>query len=274
MTNILVVDSNANTGFRLKKIFEGHEIGFTNVSSANEAITRLHKNYDIIIIDINLGPDDGFEVIKRIQEHNSTSTVIITTSTNTRRAFVRGIRLGASDYILKPYEDTYIKGKILKHIKDIESNVPKNTAVVEGMIYKHVEKAIKSKSELLVGMIVVYSISNPMQQIIRAPLIKGLFSKIEKSVFSTDLLGNSRKYTGESTGFGVNGKVYIIDGIRLSDKENVVQFIKNLAKNQLNDSEYGFELEFLSLPHEINPDERILETLSKRIEESLMNISE
>lgn len=175
MTNILVVDSNANTGFRLKKIFEGHEIGFTNVSSANEAITRLHKNYDIIIIDINLGPDDGFEVIKRIQEHNSTSTVIITTSTNTRRAFVRGIRLGASDYILKPYEDTYIKGKILKHIKDIESNVPKNTAVVEGMIYKHVEKAIKSKSELLVGMIVVYSISNPMQQIIRAPLIKGLF---------------------------------------------------------------------------------------------------
>lgn len=266
MTSILVIDSNANTGFRLKKVFEGHQINITNVSSANEAITRLHKHYDIIIIDINLGPDDGFEVIKRIQEHNSASTVIITTSTNTRRAFVRGIRLGASDYILKPYEDTYIKGKILKHIKEIEVSTPKNTATVENIIYKHVEKSIKNKTEMLVGLVVVYSISNPTQIITKAPIIKGLFSKLEKTALSVDFLSDSNKYNGESVSYGVNGKIYILDGIKLSDKENVIKVFKTIAKEMLNSSEYGFELEFMSLPHELNPEERILETLSKKIE--------
>lgn len=266
MTNILVVDSNANTGFRLKKVFEGHNIRFTNVSSASEAITRLHKNFDIIIIDINLGPDDGFEVIKRIQEYNSSSTVIITTSTNTRKAFVRGIRLGASDYILKPYEDTYIKGKILKHIKEIEINTPKNTVAVENIIYKHVEKSIKSKTEMLVGLVVVYSISNPTQIITKAPIIKGLFSRLEKTAFSVNFLSDSMKYSGESVPYGVNSKVYILDGIKLSDKENVVEIFKKIAKEMLNSCEYGFELEFMSLPYELHPDERILETLSKKIE--------
>lgn len=266
MTNILVVDSNANTGFRLKKIFEGHSIQFTNVTSASEAITRLHKNFDMIVIDINLGPDDGFEVIKRIQEHNSASTVIITTSTNTRKAFVRGIRLGASDYILKPYEDTYIKGKILKHIKEIETNTPKNAATVENIIYKHVEKSIKTKTEMLVGLVVVYSVSNPTQVITNAPIIKGLFSKLEKNAFSVDFLSDSTKYGGESVSYGVNGKVYILDGVKLSDKENAVRNFKKIAKDMLNSSEYGFELEFISLPHELNPEERILETLSKKIE--------
>lgn len=274
MTNILVVDYNANTGFRLKKIFEGHQVNFTTVSTASEAISRLHRQYEIIIIDINLGPDDGFELIQKIQDHNSTSTVVITTSINTRKAFVRGIRLGAADYILKPYEDTYIKGKLLKHIKEIEANVPKNTAAVEEIVYRHIEKALKNKHEMLVGLVVVFNTHNPTQMVIKTPIVKGFFAKLEKTIFSLDLLADSVKYTGESVNYGMNGKVFIIDALKLSDKENVVAVVKGIADEMLSTSEYGYEMEFMSLPYELNAEERVMDTLSKRIEESLGEIGE
>lgn len=268
MIHILVVDYNANTGFRLKKIFEGHPVSFTTVSSANEAITRLHKQYEIIIIDINLGPDDGFEVIQKIQEYNSSSIVIITTSTNTRKAFVKGIRLGAADYILKPYEDTYIKGKLLKHMKELESGAPQSPVATEAILSKHLEKAVKTKNEMLIGIVAVFSLANPTQMVSKTPIIKGFFSKIEKMIYSADLLSDSVKYTGESVYYGMNSKIFIVDALKRSDKEYVVKAVKEIAEEILSESEYGYEIEFMSLPHELNPDERILETLTKRMEKN------
>lgn len=275
MTSILVVDNNANTGFRLKKIFEGHQVDFSMATSGTEAINKLHKKFDIIIIDINLGADDGFEVIKRVQEHNFDSIVIIATSTNTRKAFVRGIRMGASDYILKPFEDTYIKGKLLKHINDVDSAVTtRNTSEVEGMIYKHLEKAIKAKSEMLVGIVVLYSVNNPTQKIVKTPIIKGFFSKLDKAVYASELLPDTVKYMGETIDYGMNSKIIVIDGLKQSDKENVAEEVKKMASMMLEDSEFGFEMEFLSLPYELKEGERILDTLSRKIEESIGTIAD
>ncbi len=272
MTKILVVDSNANTGFRIKKIFENYQIKFSMASTSNEAIGKLHKQFDIIIVDINLGSDDGFDVIQKIHENNSSALVIIVTSTNTRKAFVRGIRLGAVDYILKPFEDTYIKGKILKHIKDSETSATKSPAAIESVIYKHIEKSVKTKNDMLVGMVVVYSISNPTQIVVKSPLIKGFFAKLDKAVYASELIPDSNKYIGETVDSGLNGKIIILDAVKLSEKENVVSEVKKMAVEMLGNSEFGFEMEFLSLPHELKPDERVLETLTRKIEENISSI--
>lgn len=272
MTKILVVDSNANTGFRIKKIFENYQIKFSMASSSSEAISKLHKQFDMIIVDINLGSEDGFDVIQKIHENNSSALVVIVTSTNTRKAFVRGIRLGAVDYILKPFEDTYIKGKILKHIKDTETPSPKSPAAIESIIYKHIEKSVKSKNDLLVGMVVVYSVANPTQIVVKSPIVKGFFSRLDKAVYASELTNDSTKYIGETIDTGINGKLIILDALKLSEKENVVSEVKKMAVEMLENSDFGFEMEFLSLPHELRPDERVLETLTRKIEENINNI--
>ncbi len=267
MTNILVVDSNPATGFHLKKLFSEYHIEFSTATSGSEAINRLHRQFDIIIIDINLGIDDGFEVIQKINEHATTAMIIIATSTNTRKAFVRGIRLGASDYILKPYEDTYIKGKILNHIRELKEaeNIP-SAASVDNLIYKHLEKAVMNKTEMIVGIVMVYSVKNPTLPIRKNALIKGFFNHIDKAVYASELLDDSMKYFGETADYAMNGKIVIIDAVKLSDKENIVQSIKRIANETLDTSEFSYEIEFMSLPHELNADERVLETLNRRIE--------
>lgn len=269
-TSILVIDTNANTAYRLRKILENHPVEIDAASNAAEVMTKLHKKHDIIIIDINMGVDDGFDIIQRINEHAPGAVVIIATSTNTRKAFCRGIRLGASDYILKPYDDKYFITKLNQHIKTISGNKNRVTQDPDSIIFKHLEKAIKNREEMLVGLIVVYQINNPTLSITSLPLIKGFYSKLDKLLSSDEVGYQSIKLNGETVNYGVNGKVLIIDGIRLSEKEYAVQEIKRLAESMLEGSDFSYEMEFLNLPYELKGDDKIISVLSQRIEENMV----
>lgn len=269
-TSILVIDTNANTAYRLRKILENHPVEIDSASNAAEVMTKLHKKHDIIIIDINMGVDDGFDIIQRINEHAPSALVIIATSTNTRKAFCRGIRLGASDYILKPFDDQYFISKLNHHIKTISNNKNRVTQDPDSIIFKHLEKAIKNREEMLVGLVVVYKISNPTLSVTELPLIKGFYSKLDKMLSGDEIGYQSIRLSGETVNYGVNGKVLIVDGIRLSDKEDAVQEVKRLAESVLNGSDFSYEMEFLNLPYELKGDDKIISVLSQRIEENMV----
>ncbi len=270
MTRILVIDSNLSTGFHLKKLLANYPVEIFSASSESEAIAKMHKQFDIVILDINLGGDDGFEVMQRINEHATTPLIIVATSTNTRRAFVRSIRLGASDYILKPYDENYIKGKLLKHIKELQSsNAVQSSENIDLLIKKHMETAVLNKTEMVIGAVIVYNNNNPMQEVTKNTLVKGFFSKLDKAVASSELLADSETHIGSTAQYGINGKVIIIDSVKFSNKEKVVQAVKRIADETLSTSVFSYEMEFLSLPQELKPNERVMDTLSKKIEENI-----
>lgn len=269
MTNILIIDSNATTAYRLKKIFEDYPINFNSFSSGREAVSRAYKSQDIIIIDVNLSDEDGFNIIDRLNEMNSEAIIVIVTSDNTRRAFVRGIRLGAADYILKPFNDKYIREKILKHINVSNSKTENYREIAEKLIYDHVEDAILNKSELVVGMVAVYNVNNPMQVLNNVPIVNGLFSRIDNLIESNEPNLHSIVYKGESTPHSPNSKIIILDGIKLSEKEFVVADFQEIANETLADSNFGYELEFMSIPYELTDDRGIIDVLSSKLEQNI-----
>ncbi|HSN65240.1 MAG TPA: response regulator [Fusibacter sp.] len=125
MTNIMVIDINATTVYRIRKLLEGIPVEVITASTSYEAINRvgnLQSILDMIIIDVNLGSEDGYELISKLKEINPNLVVIIATSINTRKSFIRAIRVGANDYILKPFDDEYVKSKLMAHIKFIETS--------------------------------------------------------------------------------------------------------------------------------------------------------
>lgn len=65
--------------------------------------SALHGNYDLIVLDILLPKMDGIEVLKRIRGMEIQTPVIFLTAKDSESDIVKGLNLGADDYLTKPF---------------------------------------------------------------------------------------------------------------------------------------------------------------------------
>jgi DNA-binding response OmpR family regulator len=72
-----------------------------NAEEANEKI--LMFEYDCILLDIGLPDGNGLEILDAIKKHNKIDGVIIITAKNSLEDKVKGLNLGADDYLSKPF---------------------------------------------------------------------------------------------------------------------------------------------------------------------------
>ena len=70
------------------------------------------QNYDLVILDLGLPRIDGFEVIKRLRRRSSTPPVLILTARDALPDRVRGLDLGADDYMIKPFELPELEARV------------------------------------------------------------------------------------------------------------------------------------------------------------------
>jgi len=105
-TIILVDDVNfqlISTKERLKKFYDVYP------AQSAEAMFEilLHTKPDLILLDINMPGSDGYETIKQLKddERYSDIPVIFLTSKNDKKSMTQGLKLGAYDFITKPYND-------------------------------------------------------------------------------------------------------------------------------------------------------------------------
>ena len=75
----------------------------SNLAEADAAIDR--KTYDLVLADIRLGNDDGFEVLAHCRAKQPAAAVIVITGYGTVDTAVEAIRLGAFDFLTKPLLD-------------------------------------------------------------------------------------------------------------------------------------------------------------------------
>ncbi|WP_350344024.1 response regulator [Proteinivorax tanatarense] len=103
---ILIVEDdpmvrNINMGF-VKKINSSYEVYETsNVESAKEVVAN--NNLDIILLDIYLGDVNGPTLLKWVRENDFNVDVILITADNSAETIEMVLRLGAIDYIIKPF---------------------------------------------------------------------------------------------------------------------------------------------------------------------------
>jgi len=102
-TTILVVDDRANVRLLLEEFLSGQ--GFTVVTSSNgqDALELARRaRPDMILLDIMMPKMDGYEFLERYRQEYRTPVIIITAKEEETDA-VRGLDLGADDYIIKPF---------------------------------------------------------------------------------------------------------------------------------------------------------------------------
>ena len=79
-------------------------------ASADHALST--QTYDLAIVDLGLPRLDGFEVIKRLRRRAATPPVLILTARDALQDRVRGLDLGADDYMTKPFELPELEARV------------------------------------------------------------------------------------------------------------------------------------------------------------------
>lgn len=75
----------------------------------------LEKNFDLIILDIMLPSMNGFEICKAIREKKQTPLIIVSAKTEDIDK-IRGLGLGADDYIIKPFSPNELVARVKAHM--------------------------------------------------------------------------------------------------------------------------------------------------------------
>ncbi|MDK2866057.1 MAG: hypothetical protein PWP51_2035 [Clostridiales bacterium] len=262
----LVVDINTTTSYRIKKLVN-ENIDILVATSSFEAINRLtnHIDIDLVIIDVKLGAEDGYELIDRIKMLYPDIMVLVLTGLNTRKSFVQALKVGASDYVLKPFDDDYLRQKLGGHIehfaksKDIPDYSPNQ---IDQAVFHAVKKAVQENYELLIGLMVIYH-KNPKSN--RSTNFKDLAILRTLTMEVTNLL----KDDDGIFHLGNNGIVIILPKRSLNDKEQTKNLFLNVLNNFIKTNEIDDTFvagAFISLPNEINPKKNALTVLAKEVE--------
>ncbi len=106
---ILVVEDEP--GLRMVVESEIARAGFDVVSVANglDAITKLSKEkFDLAILDVTLPGKSGIEILQFIHEKRINTRVIMLTGMEGLSVAIKAVKLGADDYIPKPFDAEYL----------------------------------------------------------------------------------------------------------------------------------------------------------------------
>jgi len=110
MSEILVVDDEQSMrdflAIMLKK--EGHEV-VTAMNGADAIKAVQSEIFDLVITDIKMPGTDGLEVLKTVKEISPETVVIMVTAFATAETAVEAMKLGAYDYIIKPFKVDELK---------------------------------------------------------------------------------------------------------------------------------------------------------------------
>lgn len=141
---ILVIDDTKNIKMLIGKALasEGYEVN--TAESGQEGIALLKtQGYDLVLLDIRMPNMSGTEVLRIIKDIDEAVPVVIITAFPTVKNAVDCIKLGAVDYLRKPFTAEKIK-QVIKQILDRKEITPQNTNNHEACI-EYAKKCINER---------------------------------------------------------------------------------------------------------------------------------
>ena len=124
---ILVVDDHEEVRELLQHVLISKGYKVLSASNGEEAIEKVRANgIDLALLDMKMPGMNGIEVLRTIKnEINSSLPVIIMTAYGSPETAVRAMRLGASDYLCKPFDTTEQVATAVKECLDSHRRISK-----------------------------------------------------------------------------------------------------------------------------------------------------
>lgn len=121
--NILIVDDNKSVLSALQLVLQKHFVYVHGMSSPNLIISAMQQErYDVVLLDMNFtasvqSGNEGIYWLKRIVEAHPQVSVVMITAFGDVELAVRALKEGATDFLLKPWDNDKLVGHILSALK-------------------------------------------------------------------------------------------------------------------------------------------------------------
>jgi len=118
MDKVLLIDDEADVQYSFGRIFDSPQIEVATANSGEEGISLVPKvKPDLVIMDIRMGGMSGLETLRRIRESYPKLLVIMMTAYGTTQTAIEAMKLGAYDYLLKPFDVPRLKEIVTNALK-------------------------------------------------------------------------------------------------------------------------------------------------------------
>lgn len=110
---ILLTEDNIALADGLSAILRGtgHAVDVVHDGASANAVIAA-ENFDLVILDLNLPEMDGLDVLRAMRARQNQAAVLILTARGTPEERVKGLDLGADDYLIKPFDIAEFEARV------------------------------------------------------------------------------------------------------------------------------------------------------------------
>lgn len=120
---LLIVDDEPDVLFTLSHCFDPKKYCVDTAANGAESLHQIaHNTYQLILLDLNMAPISGLEVLTELRKINQETVVIILTAFSTLDSAIEALRLGAFDYLIKPAPVETIRKRSAEALKRYAQN--------------------------------------------------------------------------------------------------------------------------------------------------------
>lgn len=267
---ILILDNVKSIRSRVKSLLNPDKYTIYEASNATEFLNIFAQhghNSNLIIMDIDLKDEDGFEIVRKIREKNKVVPIIVLTANNHKTAFLKGILEGISDYILKPFEDEILINKILKFLNSSENLIADKIILnLPFFIHSEFRKATKGNYNVTTMMTTLYKSLNT-----NSNEIDNEYNEVSDYVY--DHLKNIFWDTDVFIHYALHNFIGVFPFASAENKsiinDKVNEYFEDLKLKNPKLKEYSLSNVFVTYPQDIEEDEDIFSTLLEKTKEAL-----
>ena len=127
MDKLLLIDDEDDVRYSFKRIFNSPDLVLETAASGEEGIEviKIFKP-DLVLMDVRMGGISGLETLRLIRENDAKLPIIMMTAFGTTQTAIEAMKLGAYDYLLKPFDVPKLKQIVndaLKAARDMKQVV-------------------------------------------------------------------------------------------------------------------------------------------------------
>lgn len=139
---ILLAEDEVDLNNVVTRYLKKNGYSVDSVLDGEEALDYLeYGEYDLVILDIMMPKVDGFEVIKKLRNKGNHTSVLMLTARDSAEDKVKGLDLGADDYIVKPFDFNELMARIRAVVRRKYGN-SSNKLVIGDLILDTSEKSV------------------------------------------------------------------------------------------------------------------------------------
>ena len=139
---ILLAEDEVDLNNVVTRYLKKNGYSVDSVLDGEEALDYLeYSEYDLVILDIMMPKVDGFEVIKKLRDKGNHTSVLMLTARDSADDKVKGLDLGADDYIVKPFDFNELLARIRAVVRRKYGN-SSNKLVIGDLILDTSEKSV------------------------------------------------------------------------------------------------------------------------------------